>query len=640
MIRRDIRIIKKYYNLANFISLATMYVEGGSIGKNLNNIKLKKYSVGHWGAVPNINFIYSSLNYVAFKNNLNIVTIIGAGHAGNAYLANNYLSQFTETYPLNYKEINKLIEQFGSSTGYRSEINASYPYTFYDGGELGYSLPIAYGIALKNDVLVIPIIGDGEAETGSISSSWQLNQIIKSKGKILPIINLNGYKMGSQSLLSKMSNKDLKKHFNSLGYKVFIVNNNHLQFTKILNKLLSKTNYDKNSIIILKTPKGMTGLCNNYINIENNLCSHKNPLLKIKANNIKKEIVIDWLKKYNICQQNVNNKLYVPKKNKINKFFYNQIKFKKYPDYSFKNEYSNNLSCCVDYFETIIKLDKNFVIFSPDELGSNKLGELLKYRENIFELLNENVCLTALIGHIRGGNNGIFISYEGFASIVLSIISQYKKFIYETKKGYHSLNLLLTSLWEENCYSHQNPEILNNLLIDENKYCNVFFPIDYYSLILTLKNVNKIYNFINVIVITKHELIELSKKKASKLITNKYLIFQNYVNPDIILVATGIYQLKECLSVCKESNYKIKLIYIYDISILKEKHNLFDECKNIIYVFHGYPSALKQLLYKYNNNIKVLGFNDLSNKSVDSANKMKMNGCSKENIVELINELL
>ena len=218
--------IKNYVNASNKIVLALMYLNNYPNNREIELSDIKDYNPGHLGCSTSINFILANLYHYLNENNLTSKTIIGTGHAGASLITNLWLNSTLEEnnpkYKRNIDGLNNLIKDFGVLI--RSEINPEYPESIYDGGELGYSLGVSLGYAINTEEDIIPcIIGDGESETGTLSSSWQIPKILETKSKVIPIINLNGLKMGSESILSKLKKEDLEKFFSSLGYNVYIV---------------------------------------------------------------------------------------------------------------------------------------------------------------------------------------------------------------------------------------------------------------------------------------------------------------------------------------------------------------------------------------------------------------------------------
>lgn len=231
-------------------------------------------------------------------------------YVANLWL-NGTLGKYYSDYTGNKNGLNNLIRDFG--TVIRSEINPQYPESIYDGGELGYSLGVAYGYALNSNEDIIPcIIGDGEAETGTLCSAWQLNKLLKTKSKVLPIINLNGLKMGSQSFLSRLSNDELIGYYSSLGYQVNIVDglidDNVLTVIDSMQNTLANAVLQNSPLIIFKTKKGYTLPKVNSIPFENTLGVHKNPL-QIYELDDKFDIIRNFLQHYTVNIFDKNNEL-------------------------------------------------------------------------------------------------------------------------------------------------------------------------------------------------------------------------------------------------------------------------------------------------------------------------------------------
>ena len=202
---KDLILLDKYNRLANMLCVKAMYLKNHI--KNIENLTfddIKDKVSGHWGNVSQINFVFSHLNLFCKKYNKSVGFVIGTGHSGLPLLVNLYLEgEIKKAYP--DITLGSLLDDFGQEKGFRSEISPEYPGVIYDGGELGYSLPVSIGAVLNSKRIVFCLIGDGEAETGTISSSWVLNKYLQDNdGIVVPILNLNGFKMGSESIFSKM----------------------------------------------------------------------------------------------------------------------------------------------------------------------------------------------------------------------------------------------------------------------------------------------------------------------------------------------------------------------------------------------------------------------------------------------------
>lgn len=624
--------IRNYINLANELSVKQMYLNKNVNASEIKFEDLKSRSSGHWGTTPAINTIYANLGFYLNKNkNIKTKIIVGTGHSGLAVFTNLFLmGKLYDKYNIRYNKIgiNRLIELFGEEI--RTETNPQYPDTIYDGGELGYSLPFAYGYALNNDVFIPCIIGDGESETGTISSSWQLNILLegKLKGKVLPIINLNGLKMGSKSFLSLLTRKEIKSLFESFKYKVFFANNSNFQ------TIINKSFKHNNSLIIFESEKGETIPNYNEEKLCGNLISHKDPLNNMNLED-KKIFIEKWLKQYERTDEIVNLKEfnYFSEEYKLN-----EIKLPKVSDYYETNSTNTNLSGLSKYLSKVCDLNKNFLITSPDEGVSNKIGILLN-KKNTFEILNENICQCLMQGNIVSGNPGVIISYEAFMPISNTILSQYMKYLYMSKKEsniqYNSLNYILTSTCWENNYSHQNPEFVSNVLLKEWDFVNAYYPKDANNLLHCIDKSLRSKNQVNIITTSKGKLPQYDT------INTDIEIIKNVDNPDLVLIASGDYILNEVLeatSILEEENIKVKLIYVTNLKELqllnKSKLNNYFGTANVLYCYHGYSKTIYGLLKNSIKNLLVLGYQDKSDVTGSSRIKLQKNDLDYKSIVK------
>lgn len=648
-------LIKEYFTAANYIVLCQMYLNSYVEYNTLNKNDLKDYNPGHLGTSLSLNFILANLNYFLNKNNLTSRLIIGAGHSGVSLITNLWLngtlSKYYPGYTSDKNGLNNLIRDFG--TVIRSEINPQYPETIYDGGELGYSLGVAYGYALNSNENIVPcIIGDGEAETGTLCSAWQLNKVLKTKSKVLPIINLNGLKMGSQSFLSKMSNEELINYFSSLGYQVNIVDSlvdvNILDSIDSMQNALSIAVMQNNPLVVFKSRKGYTLPIVNNVPFENTLVVHKNPL-QIYGLDDKFDIIRNFLQYYDVSIFDKNNELNS-----------NFLKFRTSLSIStevgvnkvdFECEKYKGIKSLEAFLVKFIK-SNSLKVFSPDEIFSNQLGEL---KSNCFEMLNENLLQALYQGYVQAGNNGLYVSYESFMPIITSMVAQYYKYLkqkesLEKRSDTFSMNYLLTSTCWENTYSHQNPEFVNSLLQRDDSFYSVYYPKDGADLVKTMEKALISKNQINVIVTSKRHSKEYQKCDESN-ITIETLV--DCPNPEIILCATGDYMLDIICQVyekLKLINENIRIVYVTNPKVLdrNSKNGLSDEeffkyfssTVPMVYLFAGYPSIIKSLLYERKVNCEVLGYNDQISICGNLSNNTANNGVSVNCIEDICKEKL
>ena len=270
-----------YFRAANYLSACQLYLLNNPLLKRpLNKEDIKKKIVGHWGTVPGQNFIYTHLNRIINKYDLDMIYISGPGHGGNFMIANTYLEgSYTEKYP-NITEdeagMKKLFKQFSFPGGVPSHVAPETPGSIHEGGELGYSLAHAFGAVLDNPNLIAAcVVGDGEAETGPLATSWHAAKFLNKKtdGVVLPILHLNGYKISNPTIFSRMSNEEIASFFYGCGYKPYLVQGSdemlmHKKMMATMDAVIKDIKNIKESndeeqprwpMIILRTPKGWTG---------------------------------------------------------------------------------------------------------------------------------------------------------------------------------------------------------------------------------------------------------------------------------------------------------------------------------------------------------------------------------------------
>ncbi len=624
-------IIKKFFEAVNSIVISEMYLKQFCKPDNLELKDLKNYNPGHLGSSMSVNFILANLYYFLNKNDISSKIVLGTGHSGVALMSNLWLNGTLEKYYPKYscdkKGLDNLINDFGNVI--RSEINPEYPETIYDGGELGYSLGVSYGYALNGNVDIVPcIIGDGEAETGTLCSSWQLNKLINTKSKVLPIINLNGLKMGSKSFLSMLSNEEVNNYFKSLGYDVFIVdasNKDLLEVIKNMQEVFSKSVLTSSPLIIFKSLKGYT-----LSSYEGNISVHKNPLSS-NSEIEKLEIIKSFLDKYDMNIFDSNGKVLS---------IFNKFKQKSISSNLVIPKGNDNI-VFNKYIMNVIR-DNNGTIFSPDEIFSNGFGIA---SDNAIEILNENLLQALYQGYVMAGNFGIFIGYEGFMPILSSMITQYYKYLKQKDNVSgsinNSLNYILTSTCLENTYSHQNPDFINSLLEKNDKYYNIFFPRDEKEKIKCFNYCLETYDKINIVTFSKRH----KKEYFINNTTNNWIdIVIDNKSPELILAVTGDYMLDNAMDIYNKINKKkIKILYITKPQILdinnsdglsnQEFNYYFNPGVEVIYLFNGYPSTIKSLLFERRINCEVYGYSDGITAFGNYENNIKSNNISSEDII-------
>ena len=694
--KEELESLDGFFRAANYLSVAEIYLKDNILlRKKLENKDIKERLIGHFGTSPNQNFIYTHLNRVICKYDLDMFYISGPGHAGQSLIACNYLEgTYTKYYPKiteNLEGLKKLCKQFSFPYGVSSHVAPETPGSIHEGGELGYSLVHAYGAVLDNPNLIVACcIGDGEAETGTIATSWHLNKFINrdTDGVVLPILNLNGYKIANPTILGRMSDKELHEMFTGMGYDVLIVSydekkNIHIKMALALDYAIEKIKIMKRNktipyklpLIILRTPKGFTGPKEiDGKMIENSFRSHQVPFL---INNDPEKIkeLENWLLSYKPNELfdksgklKKKYRLFIPKEDKRmgNSLYTNgglirkNLKFPNIYNYNTLEDSSDMLELG-KYLRDLIKLNpNNFYLFGPDEALSNRLNhvfevtnrkwnmEILKtdeYLNNqgriIDSFLSENVCCGLLEGYILTGRHGIFHTYEAFSRIVDSMISQHLKWIkaannIKWRKDISSLNIILTShVWQQdhNGYTHQEVGILNHLACKDKNLTGIYLPMDSNTLICTVDNCLKTKNKVNLIVASKHIRPNyLNMTDAKKLVDNGFgiLDFISDKNPDIVLTACGdtpTLEVIESVKILKKYlNIKIRVINIIDLIKFSNLNN-----KEFIKLFTNKPNLFvfhgyRNLIYEYiyNRNINMEVIGYIENGSITTPFDMRV----------------
>src|SRR5262245_11316550 len=316
-------LMDKYWRAANYLSVGQIYLYNNPLlEQSLTKDQIKPRLLGHWGTTPGLNFIYVHLNRVIKKHDLNMIYITGPGHGGPGLVANAYLEgTYSEVYPNispDKEGMKRLFTQFSFPGGIPSHVAPETPGSIHEGGELGYSLSHAYGAAFDNAGLIVAcIVGDGEAETGPLATSWHSNKFLNPgrDGAVLPILHLNGYKIANPTLLARISPDERDGLLRGSGYEPIYVSGDdpfdvHEQMATALDAAIERINqiWAQASIsrdrpiwpmIVLETPKGWTGpVVVDGLPVEGTWRAHQVPLAEVRANPEHLRQLIDWMTSY------------------------------------------------------------------------------------------------------------------------------------------------------------------------------------------------------------------------------------------------------------------------------------------------------------------------------------------------------
>src|SRR6202142_3092973 len=264
-----------YWRAANYLTVGQIYLQANPLLETPLKLEhIKPRLLGHWGTTTGLNFIYVHLNRLITQHDLNMIYVIGPGHGGPGLVAHSYLEgSYTERYPDIERSRNgmqRLFRQFSWPYGIPSHVAPETPGSIHEGGELGYSLVHAYGAAFDNPGLIVAcIIGDGEAETGALATSWHSNKFLDPArdGAVLPILHLNGYKIANPTVPARIPHAELESLLRGYGYAVHTVEGDdpklvHQQLAATLDAVIEEIRGIQRPawpVIVLKTPKGWTG---------------------------------------------------------------------------------------------------------------------------------------------------------------------------------------------------------------------------------------------------------------------------------------------------------------------------------------------------------------------------------------------
>ena len=601
---QNLENIKKFIRAANYLTVSQIFLQDNFLlERPLDFEDIKPRLLGHWGSCPGVNHVYAHLlnmqKQLDFaKSDLKTAFMLGPGHAFPALQANLFLEETLSKFDINAARnrsgIQYISKNFSWPGGFPSHASPFTPGVILEGGELGYSLSTAFGAVLDNPNLVITaLIGDGEAETGTIAASWHLNKLVDpvENGVVLPILHLNGYKISGPTIFGSMSDFELIQFFHGAGWEPKIVDEYSaedfdLELSNAFSNAfrdISRIKFGRNNkfirlpMIIMRSKKGSSGVKeNNGQKIEGNSLAHQVPLLKAKTDKNELKKLENWMKSYKFDElfdyergefKEWLNDFLPESSSRVgrNRFIDANLNFKelKLPEtIEGLGEKSLAMNAVGALLEKVFeKNPDNFRFFSPDETYSNKLDAIFKatsrswQREikpwekdlakdgRVTEILSEN-CLQGLLqGYILTGRHGVLTSYEAFAPIISSMMDQYAKFLAQSKEvkwrgDLASLNYVLTSTgWRQdhNGFSHQNPSFIDEVLRRENGIGQIFLPADDNSAVVSISKMLKSRNNINVLVAGKTpEPRYFSLESARKQLENGGIfVFDSWKNQEI-----------------------------------------------------------------------------------------------------------
>lgn len=496
-----LRRMDAYWRAANYLSVGQIYLRDNALlDRPLSITDVKPRLLGHWGTTPGLNFLYVHLNRLIVEHDVDIINVIGPGHGGPGLVAHTYLEgSYTERYPAIERSrsgMHRLFRQFSWPGGIPSHVAPETPGSIHEGGELGYSLAHAYGAAFDNpDLVVACIVGDGEAETGALATSWHSNKFLNPArdGAVLPILHLNGFKIANPTILARIDDEELDALFRGYGYDPIVVSGSdpeevHQQLASALDGALAAIRAVQAAargeaaavtrprwpMIIFRTPKGWTGPKTvDGKPVEGTWRSHQVPIADFKDPEHLRQLEA-WMRSYRPEELFDGDGKFVHEFASLAPTGHRRMGSNPHanggellmalsrPDFhefavpvaghgETKAEATRVLG---RYLRDVMKLNMdsaNFRLFGPDETASNRLADVydvsgkvwmaaidevdehLGIDGRVMEVLSEHLCQGWLEGYLLTGRHGLFSCYEAFIHIVDSMVSQHAKWLKVTK---------------------------------------------------------------------------------------------------------------------------------------------------------------------------------------------------------------
>ena len=496
--KRELEKMHAWWRACNYLAVGMIYLQDNPLlRKPLKPEHIKRRLLGHWGTSPALSFVWTHLNRMIVEHDLDMLFVAGPGHGAPGVLGPVYLEgTYSEVYPDKSEDaegLQKFLKQFSFPGHIGSHVTPETPGSIHEGGELGYSLSHAYGMALDNpDLIVACVIGDGEAETGPLATAWHSNKFLNPvrDGAVLPILNLNGYKIANPAILARIGREELEALFHGYGYRPYFVEGSdppamHRKMAATLEEaigeirsLQKKARASKKAfrprwpMIVLRTPKGWTGPKKvGGHQVEGTWRAHQVPISDVRDNPASLKLLEAWMKSYRpeeLFDENgtfrADLKALAPRGSRrmsANPRANGGLLRKplRLPDF---RQYAvavpergsvelENTRPLGEFLRDVMKNNmSSFRVFGPDETASNKLqaiyaaskktwmaemlpedddGGELSRDGRVMEMLSEHTLLGWLEGYVLTGRHGFFHTYEAFAHVIDSMVNQHAKWL-------------------------------------------------------------------------------------------------------------------------------------------------------------------------------------------------------------------
>jgi xylulose-5-phosphate/fructose-6-phosphate phosphoketolase len=503
---KQLELMNAYWMACNYLSVGMIYLRDNPLLKRPLTFDDVKYRLlGHWGASPALSFAWVHLNRVIKEQDLDMIFVAGPGHGAPGVLGPVYLEgTYSEIYPdISEDEagMRKFFKQFSFPGHIGSHVTPETPGSIHEGGELGYSLSHAYGMAFDNpDLIVACVVGDGEAETGPLATSWHSNKFINPlrDGAVLPILNLNGYKIANPTILARISHQELEALFAGYGYKPLFVEGSdpavmHQKMAAAIDEAVGEIRRVQRAarqsntatrprwpMIVLRSPKGWTGPKElNGHKLEGSWRSHQVPFADVRDNPSNLKLLEDWMRSYRPEELFDADGRLKPELKALSPqggrrmganphanggLLRRELKLPDFRSYAVQvasrgTVLHENTKPLGEFLRDVMKNNPTtFRLFGPDETASNRLqavyqatkkvwmaemlpedadGGELSRDGRVMEMLSEHTLYGWLEGYLLTGRHGLFHTYEAFAHVVDSMFNQHAKWLDISKNHVH-----------------------------------------------------------------------------------------------------------------------------------------------------------------------------------------------------------